>query len=462
MLDDHQLLCRYVVEDSEAAFAELVGRYVNLVYSTALRRIGGDADLAKDVAQLVFTDLACKARFLPSDILLAGWLHRATRYAAGQLLRTEHRRKAREHEAATMNALTTEPAPDWEQIRPLLDEALDRLNRTDRDALLLRFFEQHSLAEIGRALGTNEDAARKRVSRALEKLRADLVRRGVTTTAAVLSTAISVNAVQVAPVGLTAVLTSASLAGALAGSGTTLALLRIMATTKLKLGIASALVVAGVVTPLVLQHLSLVKLREQNQALQQQGELAAQLSTENARLSNLVAQASSARTQDDARLSELLRLRGEVGLLRKLTNELGRLKEENRSPAVTPQPEAVVPKESWAFAGYATPEAALQTVMWAMKQGDVTTFLASLSPEMQKSLAQQFGGKPENEIAAQLSQEVAPVAALRLDRQEVAADGAVTFTLVSEQHDNGAVRTSERAVLTFRNVGGEWKEVSVP
>ncbi len=174
MLDDHQLLCRYVVEDSEAAFAELVGRYVNLVYSTALRRIGGDADLAKDVAQLVFTDLACKARFLPSDILLAGWLHRATRYAAGQLLRTEHRREAREHEAATMNALTTAPAPDWEQIRPLLDEALDRLNRTDRDALLLRFFEQHSLAEIGRALGTNEDAARKRVSRALEKLRADL------------------------------------------------------------------------------------------------------------------------------------------------------------------------------------------------------------------------------------------------------------------------------------------------
>ncbi len=235
-----------------------------------------------------------------------------------------------------------------------------------------------------------------------------------------------------------------------------------MATTKLKLGIASALVVAGVVTPLVLQHLSLVKLREQNQALQQQGELAAQLSTDNARLSNLVAQASSARTQDDARLSELLRLRGEVGLLRKLTNELGRLKEENRSPAVTPQPEAVVPKEYWAFAGYATPEAALQTVMWAMKQGDVTTFLASLSPEMQKSLARQFGGKPENEIAAQLSQEVAPMAALRLDRQEVAADGAVTFTLVSEQHDNGAVRTSERAVLTFRNVGGEWKEVSAP
>src|SRR5215831_9110593 len=180
MLDDYQLLRRYADDGSEAAFGELVGRYVNLVYSTALRRTGGDAHQAQDVAQIVFTDLARKAGSLPEKVVLAGWLHRATQYAASQLRRSEQRRRAREHEA--MNAFDPDTPTDWHWIRPLLDEALDQLGQTDRDALLLRFFEQRSLAEVGRALGSNEDAARKRISRALDKLRAGLVRRGFTTT----------------------------------------------------------------------------------------------------------------------------------------------------------------------------------------------------------------------------------------------------------------------------------------
>jgi RNA polymerase sigma factor (sigma-70 family) len=178
MVEDQQLLREYAAGGSEAAFGELVARYVNLVYSAALRRAGGDPHLAQDAAQLVFADLARKARSLPKGVVLAGWLHRATYYAAAQLLRTERRRQAREEEAVAMNALTSEPATDWEQLRPLLDQALDRLGAADRDALVLRFFEQRSLAEVGHALGSNEDAARKRVTRALEKLRADLVRRG--------------------------------------------------------------------------------------------------------------------------------------------------------------------------------------------------------------------------------------------------------------------------------------------
>src|SRR3989440_10484898 len=103
MFDDYQLLQRYAHEGSEAAFAELVSKYVNLVYSAALRRTGGDAHLAQDVAQLVFTDLARKARSLPSEIVLAGWLHRATRFAAAQLIRGGCRRQRREQEAGVVN-----------------------------------------------------------------------------------------------------------------------------------------------------------------------------------------------------------------------------------------------------------------------------------------------------------------------------------------------------------------------
>src|SRR5437773_9670716 len=132
MFDDHQLLRRYANDGSEAAFAELVSRYVNLVYSAALRRAGGDAHLAQDVAQLVFTDLARKARSLSHDVVLAGWLHRATRFAAAQVMRSERRRQTREQEAVTMNLLSAESDHDWNEIRPLLDDALDELGGADR------------------------------------------------------------------------------------------------------------------------------------------------------------------------------------------------------------------------------------------------------------------------------------------------------------------------------------------
>ena len=289
MTDDRQLLHRYTDDGSEAAFGELVARHVNLVYSTALRRTGGDVHLAQDVAQLVFTDLARKARVLPRDVVLAGWLHRASRFAAAQLIRTERRRQSREQEAVTMNL--SESAPDWEQIRPLLDAALDELSAADRDALVLRFMEQRSLAEVGTALGANEDAARKRVARALEKMRALLVRRGVATTAASLSAAITVNTVQVAPAGLAATLTTASLATAAAKTVGTLTLLKYLIMTKIKFAIISAVIVAGIATPLLIQHRAESKLREQAAVLQHQSEQLARLTAENERLAQWVAQA---------------------------------------------------------------------------------------------------------------------------------------------------------------------------
>lgn len=353
MLDDQQLLRSFVKDGSETAFAELVTRHVNPVYAAALRRTG-DQQLAKDVTQQVFTDLARKAPSLPTGVVLAGWLHRATRFVAAQMLRSERRRHAREQEAVAMNTSESNPAPDWAQIRPVLDEALDDLGDEDRDAVVLRFFEQRSLTEVGAALGSNEDAARKRVGRALEKLRALLMQRGLTTTSAALSAVLMANCVQAAPVGLTATVTGISLAG-LTATGATLSLWNLMALTKLKIGIASVVVAAGVATPLLIQHGTLSNLRDQNQSLQAQLVQAGELAAENERLSNALIQ--SRNTLNDDQRRELLRLRGEVGSLRRQTNDLARLQEDNRRLRTARAEDAKVSededKEQWKQVGYA-------------------------------------------------------------------------------------------------------------
>ncbi|HVU27416.1 MAG TPA: sigma-70 family RNA polymerase sigma factor [Verrucomicrobiae bacterium] len=316
MSDDSQLLRQFAANRSEAAFGELVARHVALVYSAAFRQTNGDAHLAQDIAQVVFADFARKAPALSENVVLAGWLHRATIFAARQILRTERRRRSHEQQAVTMSAIPSENEnSDWRQIRPLLDEALNRLNKTDRDALLLRFFENQSLAQVGINLGTAEDAARKRVNRALEKLRKILARRGVTTTAATLSTVISANAIQIAPAGLAATLATTSIATA--GTGTTFTLLKIMTATKLKLAF-SVIVVAGAATAIVIQQQNQTKLRGENESFQQQ---IAQLQTDNANYSNRLAEVGDDKKLSDEQFSELLKLRGEVGVLQRQLDE---------------------------------------------------------------------------------------------------------------------------------------------
>jgi RNA polymerase sigma factor (sigma-70 family) len=236
-MDDRQLLRRYAADASDEAFGQLVSRHVNLVHSAALRLVNGDAHLAQDVAQLVFTNLARKAAALPPDVVLAGWLHRDTYFTALEILRKERRRRAREQQALAMNEIEL----DWQHIHPLLDDALNQLHPTDRDALLLRFFEQCSLIEIGQRLGFGESGASRRVSRALDKLRELLAKRGVTTTAAALSTALGTHAVQISPSGLAASLAKTSLMNAASATSLTptLGLVALM-TAKLKIIVASA------------------------------------------------------------------------------------------------------------------------------------------------------------------------------------------------------------------------------
>jgi RNA polymerase sigma factor (sigma-70 family) len=277
MTPDSELLRHYAGTKSEEAFAELVRRHLDLVYSVALRQVNGDAHLAQDVAQTVFTDLARKAALLSRRATLTGWLYTSAHFAAAKVVRAENRRRDREEKFMREPISETAPEPDWNKLRPVLDEAMHKLKESDREAILLRYFENRQFAEIGEKFGLNENAARMRVERALEKLRAVFLRRGIAATTT-LASVISANAVQNAPAGLAATLTNASLAGA--GTGT-LTLLKLMTMTKLKLGL-SALVIAGAVTTLVVQHQARIKLREENQSLRQQVD---QLTTENARLS---------------------------------------------------------------------------------------------------------------------------------------------------------------------------------
>jgi RNA polymerase sigma factor (sigma-70 family) len=240
MPTDAELLRRYSEEKAESAFAELVQRYVDLVYSAALRQTAGDAHRAQDVAQVVFTTLARKAAGLIHHPVLAAWLYTATRHAAARVLRTEGRRRAREQEAHLMQQIigSDEAAIDWERVRPVIDTAMADLNARDREAVLLRFFAQRPFGEIGVALGVGEDAARKRVERALDKLHALLARRGVTSSSAALGLALRNHAVMAAPAGF-AVQASGS---ALAAVSTGFDVLIFMSTMKFSAVVAAVVI----------------------------------------------------------------------------------------------------------------------------------------------------------------------------------------------------------------------------
>lgn len=203
MTDDLTLLRAYARDGAEEAFKTVVERHLGLVHSAALRQVG-DPHLAQEVTQAVFLILARKAASLNSATILAGWLFRTTRFAASQALRAARRRRRYEQEAAQMLPTTTPDAPEapWEDVAPHLDEAVAGLGDTDRHAILLRFFERKEMKEVGSALGSTEDAAKKRVSRALDKLRHFLARRGVALSAAALGSALMTNAVQAAPAPL--------------------------------------------------------------------------------------------------------------------------------------------------------------------------------------------------------------------------------------------------------------------
>jgi RNA polymerase sigma factor (sigma-70 family) len=326
-LTDQQLLRDYTESRSETAFAELVRRHVDLVYSAALRMVR-DAHLAEDVTQGVFVAFAQNARELTDRPVLSGWLHRTTQNLAANAVRSDVRRRAREQEAAAMNELlATQSEAVWEQIAPHLDAALRELSEPDRDALLLRYFERKSARDMALMLGTSEDAAQKRVSRAVERLREFFAKRGVAVSASGLVVAISANAIQAAPVGLAVTISTATaLAGATLATTATITAAKAIAMTTLQKTLITAVIATAAVMGIYEARQASI-LRTQVQTLQQQTLPAGQIQQLMRDRDESVRQLVALR-EDNERLNrntaELRKLRGEVGVLRQQKRELER------------------------------------------------------------------------------------------------------------------------------------------
>jgi RNA polymerase sigma factor (sigma-70 family) len=332
---DMELLASYTGNGSEAAFTELVHRHLDLVYSAALRQVRSP-QLAEEVAQSVFADLARNAARLQPETVLAAWLYQVARRTAVDVIRRESRRQLREQLALEMADMNDHPSI-WKEIEPLLEEAMERLEPAERSAILLRFFENRNLREVGETLGTSEDAAQKRVSRAVDRLREFLSQRGVTVGASGLALALSANAVQSAPLGLAMTISTGAAAATISAAAfhgattttTTMGTTKVLAMTTLQ-KIAVTAVITAAVGVGVYETRQAARARQQLHALlQSEDPLKEQMRRLTQEREEAAAQLIAVRDQNEAlraSLADLPKLRGEVGRLRENARELAQIK----------------------------------------------------------------------------------------------------------------------------------------
>ena len=326
--NDLDLLRAFALDQSQDAFTALVHRHLDLVYCAALRQVRSP-QLAEEVAQSVFTDLARKAARLKADTVLAAWLYEVTRRTAINVVRGEARRQLREQIATQMNAINAGPS-DWAQIEPVLDEAMHALDEADRTAVLLRYFENRSLREVAHSLGTSDDAAQKRVSRALERLRIFFGKRGVTVGASGLAVVISAHAVQAGPVGLnSAVIAGASLAGAAASTATAIVAANTITMTTMQKTLIAATLAAAVGTG-VYENRRASALRTEMAGLeQQQAPLTEQINGLKRERDQAAARHAALQQENEQlrqTIADVPKLRGEVARLRATQKESGQAK----------------------------------------------------------------------------------------------------------------------------------------
>jgi len=455
MSETQQLLAEFAQHHSESAFRELVNRYVDLVYSTALRMVNGDAALAQDVCQIVFIQLAANARKLAgSQAALGGWLHRCTRNAAHKILRTELRRQTRERQAVLMEP--DPPKPHWDAALAHLDEAIDSLGNLDRAAIVQRFFERRDYAAIARETGGSEDAARMRVNRSLEKLRQILQRRGVPITASALAAALATDAVTAAPVGIAAAVSIHALAPPAASGALTWILTMMHAKTTL----AGALILAGLTVSLVLQERSLNELRTRNAALREKSaQVRAQEMPEPRPASAPIVAVAPKSNLAQAQLLELLTLRNQAGLQR---DELAKLRSQlavrqRQADALERAAKLYYPKESWNATDSSTPESAVAAMLYLLSNhSDLNSLMANLPPDAQKKLQAQITNQPTAKLDAEISQEakkLAKVDGIRIVRTVPASNDCVIVTYL-QYSDHGS--NDIWCQMSLRQTGNKW------
>ena len=463
MKPDEQLLADYACAKSQEAFTELVRRHVHLVYSAALRQVSSP-QLAEEVSQSVFTDLARAAGNLKPGTILAAWLYQVTRRTAIDIVRRESRRQARERlavEMAAMNAPT-----DWTHIEPLLDDAMDALGETDRAAILLRYFENKSLREVGQSLGTSDDAAQKRVSRAVEQLREFFSKRGVAIGVSGLVVIISANAVQAAPMALvTTISTSVFLTGS-AFTSTAITITKAIAMTTLQKTLI-ATTVAVLAGAGIYEARQALNLREKNETLRQQqapliGQIEQLTHAQNALSDNL-----AALRDDNERLksntTELLRLREEVTALRRRTKEMADpgAAQQQAKPGARP----FVPAEEFANAGLDSPEATAKTFVWAVRNknqemlakivdaGQVQEMLRQMIRKIDPNASAFDLPEATNAFHLNFTNETADLQGYQILSQQFESTNYATLEMVGYRADG----SSQTSSLKLRLIDGEWK-----
>jgi RNA polymerase sigma factor (sigma-70 family) len=385
MNDDMALVQAYATDQSGKAFETLVARYLNLVYSTAVRQVR-DPHLAEEITQVVFILLARKADKLGPRTILPSWLHRTAGFVAADALKRQRRREQREQEAYMQSTLNEQENETWRQIAPMLDTAIARLNEKDRHAVVLRFFENKSLGEIGEALGASEDAAKMRVNRALDKLRVFFLKRGVSSTAAIIAGAISANSVHAAPASLAGLVTTVAIAKGAAASGSTLALMKgtmkVLAWTNVK----TAAVIGAVIVLATGAATALIAQRAQ---------------------------------QSDVPVD--------------------------------------LPQSSWTFAGYGSPEATIQTALWAIHTLNGKALLDGISADCQEDFREYIAqNKPGMPLASFLllneASKEAGLSEMRLDNEEV-----LTTNLVFIHYSVDGGNSSGPGWFKLQKFGDDWK-----
>lgn len=457
-MDDHELLREFVQDRSEEAFSRLVQRHLGMVFSAA-RRMVGDEHLAQDVTQNVFTTLAQKARGIRPPQVVAGWLYNTARHLAMHAVRGERRRREREEAAVAMQSHETNA--DTDRVIEQLEPAMAELDADDRDTLVLRYLEDRNLREVGAEFGISEDAARMRANRALEKLRVVLGRRGVSVTSVLLGTALMSGTSSAVPTGLVSAITTTALAGTIltAATITTMNWINAKAVT----AIIGAAVVAGTSTYLVKQS-EANRLRDENQKLlAQQATLAAD---NEAALNAAKAKADElAKLKKDA--SDVVRLRGQVAQLTRQQDAQRKQAAQQLAKQKTASPSAPAKKSANSFAkgevayvGYATPEAALQTITWTTMTGNLTPeqIKEGLSPELINNKEAYAVFEKNRQQSLAVFKSVDMLAKKTLNEEQVEFKVALNV----EAGPNAQAQPPAVMVLPMVKIGNFWKLASNP